>query len=290
MFCNIARAESMLPKCEGSDFNWTNCFGTTDYQVGDQYGTYEGEWKDGERHGQGTYDDNAGSIYIGEWKYDQRSGEGIQIYPDGSKYEGQWENDQRSGHGILILSDGGKYNYEGHGLGTVTYLDGSSEYGLWVNNKREKIMTKKNYELLIPILLVVAITVLLKLFVKKFYNYLIVPIKKGLRLSNSMKGNASRTEYNIYFLFLILFLAFSMYCLFVISNFFPHLEMYGVYFFWYFVYAIFMLISGIALTLRRLNDLTMGRTTIIVLFIPIIGFIFSLLLCVLPSAAKKRRR
>ena len=56
MFCNIARAESTLPKCEGSDFNWTNCFGTTDYQVGDQYGTYEGEWKDGERHGQGTYD------------------------------------------------------------------------------------------------------------------------------------------------------------------------------------------------------------------------------------------
>ena len=154
----------------------------------------------------------------------------------------------------------------------------------------QKIMTKKNYELLIPILLVVAITVLLKLFVKKFYNYLIVPIKKGLLLSNSMKGNASRTEYNIYFLFLILFLAFSMYCLFVISNFFPHLEMFGVYMFWYFVYAIFMLISGIALTLRRLNDLKMGRSTIIVLFIPIIGFIFSLLLCVLPSVAKKRRR
>ena len=132
--------------------------------------------------------------------------------------------------------------------------------------------------------------VLLKLFVKKFYNYLIIPIKKGLRLSNSMKGKASRTEYNIYGLFLILFLAFLMYCLFVISNFFPHLEMYGVYFFWYFVYAIFMLISGIALTLRRLNDLTMGGTTIIVLFIPIIGFIFSLLLCLLPSAAKKRRR
>ena len=138
--------------------------------------------------------------------------------------------------------------------------------------------------------MVVAITVLLKLFVKKFYNYLIVPIKKGLLLSNSMKGNASRTDYNIYGLFLILFLAFLMYCLFVISKFFPHLEMFGVYMFWYFVYAIFMLISGIALTLRRLNDLKMGRSTIIVLFIPIIGFIFSLLLCVLPSVAKKRRK
>ena len=295
MFCNIARAERTLPKCEGSDFNWTNCFGTTDYQVGDQYGTYEGEWKDGERHGQGTYDDNAGSVYIGEWKYDERSGEGIQIYPDGSKYEGQWENDQRNGQGILILPDGQKYegawkDNKRHGPGTFTDLDGSSEYQIWANNKREKIMVKKNYELLTPIFLVVAITILLKLFVKKFYNYLIVHIKKGLLLSNSMKGNASRTDYNIYGLFLILFLAFSMYCLYVISNFFPYLEMVGVYWLWYMSYAIFMLISGIALTLRRLNDLKMGRTTIIVLFIPIIGFIFSLLLCVLPSAAKKRRR
>ena len=295
MFCNIARAESALPKCEGSDFNWTNCFGTTDYQVGDQYGTYEGEWKDGERHGQGTYDDNAGSVYIGEWKYDERSGEGIQIYPDGSKYEGQWENDQRNGQGILILPDGQKYegawkDNKRHGPGTFTDLDGSSEYQIWANNKREKIMTKTNYELLIPIFLVVAITILLKLFVKKFYNYLIVHIKKGLLLSNSMKGNASRTDYNIYGLFLILFLAFSMYCLFVISNFFPYLEMVGVYWLWYMSYAIFMLISGIALSLRRLNDLKMGRSTVIVLFIPFIGFIFSLLLCVLPSAAKKRRR
>ena len=295
MFCNIARAESTLPKCEGSDFNWTNCFGTTDYQVGDQYGTYEGEWKDGERHGQGTYDDNAGSVYIGEWKYDERSGEGIQIYPDGSKYEGQWENDQRNGQGILILPDGQKYegawkDNKRHGPGTFTDLDGSSEYQIWANNKREKIMTKKNYELLIPIFLVVAITVLLKLFVKKFYNYLIVHIKKGLLLSNSMKGNASRTDYNIYGLFLILFLAFSMYCLYVISNFFPYLEMVGVYWLWYISYAIFMFISGIAIAFRRLNDLKMPRSRLILLFIPIIGIIFGILLFVLPSVAKKRRR
>ena len=295
MVCNIARAESTLPKCEGSDFNWTNCFGTTDYQVGDQYGTYEGEWKDGERHGQGTYDDNAGSVYIGEWKYDERSGEGIQIYPDGSKYEGQWENDQRNGQGILILPDGQKYegawkDNKRHGPGTFTDLDGLSEYQIWANNKREKIMTKTNYELLTPIFLVVAITILLKLFVKKFYNYLIVHIKKGLLLSNSMKGNASRTDYNIYGLFLILFLAFSMYCLYVISNFFPYLEMVGVYWLWYISYAIFMFISGIAIAFRRLNDLKMPRSRLILLFIPIIGFIFGILLCVLPSVAKKRRR
>ena len=257
----------MLPKCEGSDFNWTNCFGTTEYKEWNKYGIYEGEWKDGERHGQGTYDNNAGSIYIGEWKYDQRDGEGIQIFPDGSKYEGQWKNDNP----IKIHNE-----------------------LLKIEKMKTKEMEKQNKIKLtmmsIPILLVVAITVLLKLFVKKFYNYLIVPITKGLLLSNSMKGKASRTEYTIYYFFLILFLAFSMYCLVVISGFFPHLEMFGVFMFWSFVYGFFMLISGIAVTLRRLNDLKMGRSTIIVLFIPIIGFIFSLLLCVLPSVAKKRRR
>ena len=267
MVCNIARAESTLPKCEGSDWNWTNCFGTTEYKEGNKYGIYEGEWKDGERHGQGTYDDNAGNIYIGEWKYNQRSGEGIQIFSDGSKYEGQWKNDNP----IKIHNE-----------------------LLKIEKMKTKEMEKQNKIKLtmmsIPILLVVAITVLLKLFVKKFYNYLIVPIKKGLLLSNSMKGNASRTDYNIYGLFLILFLAFLMYCLFVISKFFPHLEMFGVYIFWYFVYAVFAFISGMAISLRRLNDLKMPRSRLILLFIPIIGFIFGILLCVLPSVAKKRRR
>ena len=105
MVCNIARAESTLPKCEGSDFNWTNCFGTTDYQVGDQYGTYEGEWKDGERHGQGTYDDNAGSVYIGEWKYDQKNGQGEEEYADGSKHIGNFINDKIEGDGTFIFSN-----------------------------------------------------------------------------------------------------------------------------------------------------------------------------------------
>ena len=45
--------------------------------------------------------------------------------PDGQKYEGAWKDNKR------------------HGPGTFTDLDGSSEYQIWANNKREKIMTKK---------------------------------------------------------------------------------------------------------------------------------------------------
>ena len=199
MVCNIARAESTLPKCEGSKSYWTNCFGTTDYKEGNKNGIYEGEWKGAIRHGQGTYDDNAGSIYIGEWKFDERSGEGIQIYSDGSKYEGQWMDDQRSGEGIQIYPDGSEY--EGQWIDDIT----TKQY-----NKHRLIITIKNinYELLIPILLVVAITVLIKLFANNFYLKITNPIKRIIvsiskDIFNNMKikkildfkGRSSRLEY-----------------------------------------------------------------------------------------------
>ena len=218
---------------------------------------------------------------------------GTAVYAVGT-YEGEFYDGSSHGKGTMTYLNGDKFvgswkEGEIDGYGTYYYKDGSSTFGIWYKNNLKK-STSGIFQSSSPLLIVIILILLLKFFAKKFYNYLIVPIKKGLRLSNSMKGNASRTEYNIYFLFLFSFLAFSMHFLYVISTIFPDLEMLGVYYIWYFAYAIFMLISGIALTLRRLNDLTMGRTTIIVLFIPIIGFIFSLLLCVLPSAAKKRRR
>jgi hypothetical protein len=42
------------------------------YTDGDNAGdTYEGEWKDGHRHGQGTLWYNDGEIYKGEFKNDE---------------------------------------------------------------------------------------------------------------------------------------------------------------------------------------------------------------------------
>lgn len=48
---------------------------------------YRGQWKDGQRHGQGqqTYED--GSIFSGEWEFDQER-EGTLLRPDGTKYKG----------------------------------------------------------------------------------------------------------------------------------------------------------------------------------------------------------
>lgn len=38
---------------------------------------YEGDWKDGQKHGKGLLACEDGTFYIGEWKNDLASGKGI---------------------------------------------------------------------------------------------------------------------------------------------------------------------------------------------------------------------
>ena len=46
------------------------------YVSGNEEGTYEGEWKDGQPNGQGTWTAPRGSNYVGEWKDGNRHGQG----------------------------------------------------------------------------------------------------------------------------------------------------------------------------------------------------------------------
>jgi len=58
-----------------------------------------------EEDGQITYD--------GEWENNMRSGDGMNYYPDGKiYYTGEWENNMRSGDGILFDKNG-NITYEG---------------------------------------------------------------------------------------------------------------------------------------------------------------------------------
>jgi len=105
---------------------------------------YIGEWKDGQKHGQGTLTKSAGSqlevSYQGEWKDNLMHGQGIYTYSDGRTYEGQWMFGKRHGRGIFMMGNGKKYVGEywkgkENGQGTLTQSDGRVFSGTFKDGK-----------------------------------------------------------------------------------------------------------------------------------------------------------
>ena len=69
--------------------------GILTYSDGDKY---VGEWKDGQKNGQGTMTWK-GLKYVGEYKDGKQHGQGTKTYSDGEKYVGEWK-DGRFWNGI----------------------------------------------------------------------------------------------------------------------------------------------------------------------------------------------
>ena len=53
---------------------------------------YVGEYKDGKRHGQGTFTHTDGGKFVGEWKDDKPNGQGTFTHYTGKKYVGEWKD------------------------------------------------------------------------------------------------------------------------------------------------------------------------------------------------------
>ena len=70
---------------------------------------YEGKWKDGEKHGQGTLTSPGGDKYVGKFKNGAFHGQGVCTYVDGTKYVGAFLFGEYSGNGTHTYSDGAKY-------------------------------------------------------------------------------------------------------------------------------------------------------------------------------------
>lgn len=114
-----------------------------EYSMG---GKYTGDWKDGEKHGYGSFVDSRGHKYEGEWVKDQREGYGVFWVNDKKRlrkeYAGEWRLNQREGRGTFFYKDGGKYDGEWrrnkrHGQGRMVYQDDGSVYdGEWDSNAR----------------------------------------------------------------------------------------------------------------------------------------------------------
>ncbi len=66
-------------------------------KIEDSEGKYEGEVKDGKRHGKGTNIGPEGQKYVGEFKDNLADGYGVITMRDGSRYEGEWSQDKPHG-------------------------------------------------------------------------------------------------------------------------------------------------------------------------------------------------
>jgi len=127
--------------------------------------TYQGEWVNDLRHGQGTATSSDGSRYVGSFVDNVRAGHGTLFFPDGrvqydgnwvsdvfqglgtqttdrgDVYEGKFDNGLRNGSGVLKEVSGAIYTGEWlegvrSGKGTQTYVNGDSYDGTFLKDKR----------------------------------------------------------------------------------------------------------------------------------------------------------
>ena len=75
----------------------------------DDGGVYEGTFRNGLQHGQGSYVLPNGYRYEGDWVEGQIMGRGCAEFPNGSVYEGQFARGKPDGTGKITYADGGTY-------------------------------------------------------------------------------------------------------------------------------------------------------------------------------------
>ncbi|CAF3486039.1 unnamed protein product [Rotaria sp. Silwood1] len=113
--------------------------------VTDQWGNrYEGELREGKKHGKGKMDYADGNKYIGDWANDVRTGQGVFIWSDGSHYEGQSKDNNMHGKGTFVWGPDSQWA----GLKYIgDYIDnkrtGQGVY-IWPNGNRYEGQFKDN--------------------------------------------------------------------------------------------------------------------------------------------------
>ena len=129
-------------------------------------GIYEGEWKDGKKHGKGTWKRSdaksraecaeewndfsvngkrsfewaGGDVYEGEWKDDEWHGKGTYKDVNGDVYKGQWKANKKEGKGVMAYAnqdiyDGEWKNGTKNGQGKMKFNNGDVYEGEFSNNK-----------------------------------------------------------------------------------------------------------------------------------------------------------
>src|SRR3990172_10752982 len=96
--------------------------------------SYSGEWKNGRKHGFGTYiwvkkSELFGAKYIGYFENDKQTGQGGLVLPSGDRYMGEFKDGKIDGKGVWFFIDGSRYigrfkQGEREGRGTKIWPDG----------------------------------------------------------------------------------------------------------------------------------------------------------------------
>ena len=104
--------------------------------------SYEGEWKNNLRSGNGTMIWRSKEKYIGHWEHDNMFGTGRYYWPNGQNYFGKFENSQKHGFGEMnypehsdIMSYKGNWkNNVKSGTGKMTWRNNETYIGNWLND------------------------------------------------------------------------------------------------------------------------------------------------------------
>ena len=64
--------------------------------------TFFGNWKEGNKHGRGTYTSSFGLRYTGEFRHGRRDGKGTLTTSDGERYVGEFKDGKKHGQGYEI--------------------------------------------------------------------------------------------------------------------------------------------------------------------------------------------
>ena len=92
---------------------------------------YEGEYRDGLKHGRGVFRYANGNVYEGEFKDGRLNGRGVMNYASGSVYDGQYDDDKRN-----VYEREWKGKNKKHGRGTMRYANGDVFEGAFMDNNR----------------------------------------------------------------------------------------------------------------------------------------------------------
>ena len=97
----------------------------------DDGGVYEGTFRNGRQHGQGSYQLPNGYRYEGDWVKGEILGQGRATFPNGSVYEGQFAEGKPNGTGTITYADGGTYESKDAELTGAYYLEPGRGFVPW---------------------------------------------------------------------------------------------------------------------------------------------------------------